>query len=88
MKKRPKIRFYRDTSVKREWRWTLKSANGTIVDASSEGFKTLSGAKKNFSTVKTAAASAIEEIVDAAVEEIAKKAKKKAKKAARRRRAA
>lgn len=38
------ITIYR---TKGEWRWRLKSKNGRIVAASSEGFKTRAGCVRN-----------------------------------------
>ncbi len=34
-----RLHFYRDRSVKREWRWKLYATNGKCVATAGEGFK-------------------------------------------------
>ncbi len=41
------IEFLQDSA--REYRWRIKSRNGEIIGASSEGFSTMQNAKKNLS---------------------------------------
>lgn len=41
------IRFYKDKSKKKEWRWEIKAPNNETVAASSEGFSTKYAAVNN-----------------------------------------
>lgn len=43
--KKMKVEFYKDSQG--EWRWNVKSANGEITGASSEGFATKQNASAN-----------------------------------------
>ena len=47
-----KTEFYQDNA--KEWRWRITAANGEIVAASSEGFKSEGGAKSNYRITATA----------------------------------
>ena len=66
MKKTPKrvptVEFYGDASFRSfrtQWRWRVTHSNGLILAASSEGFATRSGAKRNFGRVRLALSGAM-----------------------------
>ena len=82
-----KLKYYQDR--KGDWRWTLYARNGSVVGASSEGYKTKAKAVANFAAVTTKGPTAKVEVVEKAVKKTAAKkvakkatAKKRAKKAA------
>lgn len=52
MKNQDKVDYYKDN--RGEWRWTLWSANGKIIDSSNEGFTRKWSAKRNFKRVQKA----------------------------------
>lgn len=53
-----KFHLYRDNSRKREWRWSLKSANGKTIANSGEGYKRKQGAKDAILLIQAYSASA------------------------------
>lgn len=42
-----KLVYYQDDSG--QWRWQVRSANGRVIDASSEGFASKRNAEQNYS---------------------------------------
>jgi hypothetical protein len=53
MSNEPRFEVYRDNA--NEWRWRLVAANGHIIAASGEGYRSKQGVKRGIESVKKSA---------------------------------
>jgi len=53
MSNEPRFEIYRDNA--NEWRWRLVAANGHIIAASGEGYRSKQGVKRGIQSVKKSA---------------------------------
>ena len=57
-----KYEMYRDDSIKREWRWRLRAANGNIIAVSGEGYANKGDCRDIIDSVKASADAPIKEV--------------------------
>lgn len=62
MANEPKFEIFRDNAD--EWRWRLVAANGHIIAASGEGYRSKQGVKRGIESVKTSVPKADVRIID------------------------